>query len=121
MGKKRRRKARTERVKRKKREDSERLAADFRSTMSTDKTYEGVISYVDLGDPLKPRGSVRIEGSPLMGFFSIPADTLCRVGQTVLLRVMPKAASFPGSTALRLEFVFHTAGRYCFFQSKYFE
>ena len=118
MGKKRGKKARKERVKIKKREDSEWLAADFRSTMSTDETYEGVISYVD---PRFPRGSVRIEGTPLMGFFSIPADTLCGVGQTVLLPVMPETASFFGSTALRVELVFHTADRYFLFQSTYFE
>jgi hypothetical protein len=39
IGKKRRKKARKERVKIKKREEAERIAADFRSTMSTDKTY----------------------------------------------------------------------------------
>jgi hypothetical protein len=49
-----------------------------------------------------------------MGIFSIPADTLCGVGQTVFLRVMPKAVPFPGSTSLRVELVFHTAGRYFF-------
>ncbi len=89
IGKKRRRKTSKQRVKIKKRDESERIATEFRSRMSTDKTYEGVISHVD---PRFPHSSVRIEGTPPMGVFNIPADTLYGVGQTMFLRVMPKTA-----------------------------
>lgn len=81
VGKKRRKKARKARQKLKNREEEEvsmQNVANFRLTMSMDKTYKGVIHFIKPGND---RASVLIESTLLMGFFSIPAGRICALGQ----------------------------------------
>jgi hypothetical protein len=110
--KKMRKKVKKARQKLKKHEEEEvsmQNVANFRLTMSMDTTYKGVIHFIIPGND---RGSVLIESTLLMGFFSIPAGRICALGQTVLVRMRPPLvrmrpadASFAGVTSLQVELV----------------
>jgi hypothetical protein len=101
---KRRQDTRT-RDKLKKRTDTERsapIAEDFRISMKMSHRYEGVIAHLH---PNRPRASVLLQGTTLMGFCVIPPGRTCTLGESVPVRMALPDAAYTSGTALCLELV----------------
>ena len=85
-----------------KRKGENTTAAAFRATMVMGQTYRGVTCYLPPGTN---RCSVRLEGTPLVGFADIPPFTVCKLEQTVKVCMKLPDAAFPDATSLQLELV----------------
>jgi hypothetical protein len=79
-------------------------ATQFRSHMSMDKTYEGVVEHIE-----NERARVRIEKSSLMGYFPITPGTVFAFGQTVVVRMSVASPQNPTKTWAPVEMVLVSA------------
>jgi hypothetical protein len=79
-------------------------ATQFRSHMSMDKTYEGVVEHIE-----NERARVRIEKSSLMGYFPITPGTVFAFGQTVVVRMSVASPQNPTKTWAPVEMLLVSA------------
>jgi hypothetical protein len=79
-------------------------ATHFRSHMSMDKTYEGVVEHIE-----NERARVLIQKSSLMGYFPITPGTVFSFGQTVVVRMSVASPQNPTKTWAPVEMVLVSA------------